>query len=620
MVDTGVDTTHPYLAGRSGAGVDGLGDGGACFADDCPGGTTSAVGTASAAPCAATGCDHGTHVAGIAVGDASKVTVSGVAGMAPGAGLYPVRVFSTSTDSSVCGSSVPCATAWEGDVLAGLDHVATEASHYQFAAVNLSLGDSDTHPSVCSGVNVPIETAIGALRDAGIAVVASSGNHGTTASISFPACADGALPVGAVDASNHIAPFSDASPQVPLLMAPGTNILSSLPGGTFGRKSGTSMAAPAVSGAFALLRQAAPTATLASLVDLLRTTGPTVADTRPGATGTTYPILDVNAALATLGFAAPAPVPAPAVNFHGLSTPQRLVDTRAGIGGVRLAAATTLTVAVPGVPSTATSMGAASLNVTAVGAAAPGFLTVYPCGQARPNVSSVNYVATTPVANKVVAAVPADGQVCIFTMSATDVVVDMDGWLPPDQPFHAVTPARVLDTRQTSGLLTDVVVPVAPAGSSGAVVNVTITDSRAAGYATLYPCGEPPARVERRFPGRGHRARRGHGARRQRRGAVRAHVHTGPHHRGRRRVARRRVRTDRAVPFHRHPAGRSARHRHRGAPWPRGGGRHRDDAHRHPADGRRLRHRVPVRPGPAARVERRLRRRPDHRQRGGGHA
>jgi hypothetical protein len=92
----------------------------------------------------------------------------------------------------------------------------------------------------------------------------------------------------------------------------------------------------------------------------------------------------------------------------------------------------------------------------------------------------------------VVSAVPPDRRVCIFSLSATDVVVDMDGWLSPNAPFHAVAPTRVLDTRQTSGPLTDVRVPVAPVHSSGAVVNLTITDAHAPGYATLYPCGGLP--------------------------------------------------------------------------------------------------------------------------------
>jgi len=483
VVDTGVDITHPYLAGRTSPGVDGLGDGGACFADDCPNGTT---GAASAQPCVVTGCDHGTHVAGIAVGDATKVTAPNLNGMAPGATLYPVRVFSTVNDPNVCGPTLPCTTAWESDVLAGLDHVISQAAHYRFAAVNLSLGDDRTYASPCSGVNLPIETAIDALRDLDIAVVASAGNHSIATGVSFPACVDGAIAVAALNgAGTSIALFSDASPKI-ALAAPGTDINSSLPEGGFGTKRGTSMAAPAVAGAFALVRQAAPSASTAAALQILQANARTVGDSRSGAT---YPALDVDAALRTLGYAGPhTPDIAPAA-FFGLPTPQRLVDTRSGIGGTRLPAGATLAVTVPNQPAGLGAAPAASLNVTAAGAAAPGFLTVYPCGGTAPLVSSVNYVAGVPVANKVTVTVPADHRVCVFTMSATDVIVDQDGWLPADLPFHAVAPHRVLDTRQVAAPLTDVAVPVAPAGARGAVVNVTVTEPSAAGFATVYPCG-----------------------------------------------------------------------------------------------------------------------------------
>jgi hypothetical protein len=235
-----------------------------------------------------------------------------------------------------------------------------------------------------------------------------------------------------------------------------------------------------------LLRQAAPSASLASLIDLLRSTAGTATDLTSGAT---YPTLDVNAALRALGYTSPHAPATLSAAFSGLATPQRLVDTRAGVGGNRLAAGAHLAITMPARPAALGANPAASLNVTAVGAAAAGFITMYPCGGATPLVSSVNYATSAPVANKVVVTVPADGQVCLFTMSATDVVVDLDGWLPADLPFHAVPPHRALDTRQLSGPLTDVAVPVAPSGAVGAVVNVTVTEPAGPGFATVYPCG-----------------------------------------------------------------------------------------------------------------------------------
>jgi hypothetical protein len=144
---------------------------------------------------------------------------------------------------------------------------------------------------------------------------------------------------------------------------------------------------------------------------------------------------------------------------------------------------------VPDVPATAGASPAVSLNVTSVGATGPGFLTVYPCGQPQPVVSNVNYTGVTPVANKVIVAVPPIRQVCVFSLAATNVVVDMDGWLEPGHPFNAVLPNRVVDTRQSGVKVTDVNVPVAPPGATAAVVNVTVTEPVTAGFATLYPCG-----------------------------------------------------------------------------------------------------------------------------------
>jgi hypothetical protein len=225
------------------------------------------------------------------------------------------------------------------------------------------------------------------------------------------------------------------------------------------------------------------------LVALLVQTARPASDPRAGATQPAVPAIDVDAALLSLGFARGS---AEQRSFFGLATPARLVDTRAGVGGSRLGAGETLTVTVTGVPSSAAALGAASLNVTAVGAAAPGYLSVYPCGQPTPVVSSVNYVTAVPVANKVLAAVPPDGRVCIFSMSSTDVVVDLDGWLAPIAPFHAVTPQRLLDTRPAGAKVTDATVTAAPPGATGAIVNVTVTEPTAAGFATVYPCGALP--------------------------------------------------------------------------------------------------------------------------------
>ena len=71
------------------------------------------------------------------------------------------------------------------------------------------------------------------------------------------------------------------------------------------------------------------------------------------------------------------------------------------------------------------------LNVTVTEAVAAGFVTVFPCGGDRPTASSLNFVAGSTVANAVVVKVGVGGQVCVFTQSATHLVVDVDGYFPP---------------------------------------------------------------------------------------------------------------------------------------------------------------------------------------------
>jgi hypothetical protein len=79
------------------------------------------------------------------------------------------------------------------------------------------------------------------------------------------------------------------------------------------------------------------------------------------------------------------------------------------------------------VPSS--GVGAVSLNVTVVDPVGSGFVTVFPCG-ARPNASSLNYVAGQIVANAVIAPLSPAGEVCFFSMVDTDLIADVNGWFP----------------------------------------------------------------------------------------------------------------------------------------------------------------------------------------------
>jgi hypothetical protein len=79
-----------------------------------------------------------------------------------------------------------------------------------------------------------------------------------------------------------------------------------------------------------------------------------------------------------------------------------------------------------GVPATTATV---ALNVTVTGAAGPGYVTVYPCGQPVPLASNLNFVAGQTVPNAVVATVGTGGRVCIFTSAATHLVADVFGTL-----------------------------------------------------------------------------------------------------------------------------------------------------------------------------------------------
>jgi hypothetical protein len=187
----------------------------------------------------------------------------------------------------------------------------------------------------------------------------------------------------------------------------------------------------------------------------------------------------------------------PAASGLSAVKPMRLVDTRAGSGGTRLAAGGVLTLPVTTAGNGPPGAQAAVLNVTAAGAEGPGFLTVYPCDVAQPDASNVNYLGADAVPNLTVAPLDSQGRTCIATSRATDVVVDLLGWLPSPSAYNAMTPTRLLDTRQTTtftgGRLAAGQVRTLhvadPAMTRAAVLNVTATNATAPGFVTVYPRG-----------------------------------------------------------------------------------------------------------------------------------
>ena len=195
--------------------------------------------------------------------------------------------------------------------------------------------------------------------------------------------------------------------------------------------------------------------------------------------------------------------------------PARLADTRPGFttidggdagGGVR-EVGSTLELQVAGRGGVAPDASAATLNVTAVDAAAPGFATAWPCGEPRPTASNLNFGTGATVPNAVIAKIGAGGKVCLFTSQPIHFVVDVNGYTPAATSYRPLNPARLLDTRadgvtadgqqQATGLAaaeSTTTLQVSgrggvPADATSVVLNVTTTESVADGYVTAFGCG-----------------------------------------------------------------------------------------------------------------------------------
>jgi len=291
VIDSGIDLKHPDLVANlwtnpgeiAGNGIDDDRNG---FVDDIHG-WNFVDNNANLQD----GYGHGTHVAGI-IGAVGNNGV-GVTGVAWRVSLMVLRVQNDSgagTTSAVIGA-LRYATTMRRDF--GINVVVTNNSWEAVA-----------------GYSAVIEGLIREQGEAGITFVAAAGNHGTNNDVTprYPSNYDlpNVIAVASLASSGVLAGSSDYGPTTVDLAAPGTFILSTWKGGGYAALSGTSMAAPHVSGTVALLAAAKP--------------GITVAEVRGAILGTTAPLaslagktvtggrLDSFAALASLGVAA-APVP-----------------------------------------------------------------------------------------------------------------------------------------------------------------------------------------------------------------------------------------------------------------------------------------------------------------------
>lgn len=194
-------------------------------------------------------------------------------------------------------------------------------------------------------------------------------------------------------------------------------------------------------------------------------------------------------------------------------TPTRILDTRTGLGNsagsTPIGADRTSNVQITGtagVPNAGVS--AVVLNVTATQPTHHGFLTVYPAGIDRPTISSLNFAPGQTVANLVTVPVGIGGKVSVYNpYGATHVVFDVAGYYatvdgPAGSRFHPMAPARVMDTRTGTGgflgsidadssLPLDLSKHVPCCATSAVVMNVTVTNTTAPSFLTVYPSDVP---------------------------------------------------------------------------------------------------------------------------------
>jgi subtilisin family serine protease len=286
IIDEGIDQTHPFFSPAGYTMPAGFPKGQTAY-------TTAKVIVARAFPPARptwrhaskpfdpVHSSHGTHVAGIAAGNANTPAEGEqVSGVAPRAylGNYKALTIPTDADVGLDGNSPELVAAIEAAVADGMD------------VINMSLGQPEIEPS-----RDIVVQALEAATKAGVVTVVSAGNDFREfgrGSVSSPASAPDAIAVAAVSTTKDgpedvVAYFSSSGPTPlslrlkPEVSAPGVSIVSAAPGGGWSTLSGTSMAAPHVAGAAALLLQRHPTWTPAQVKSALALTGdPAYADDR----------------------------------------------------------------------------------------------------------------------------------------------------------------------------------------------------------------------------------------------------------------------------------------------------------------------------------------------------
>ena len=238
VIDTGVDTAHPDLSGRLWTNPgeipsNGLDDDANGYADDVHG--WDFYDWSPQLYSGADGDSHGTHVAGIIAAERGNAT--GVAGVAGNARIMVLKFLKPTG-------------GYTSDAIVAIQYAVSEGAR----VINASWGGTGYSQALCD--------AISQAGDAGVTFVAAAGNSGTDNDVTplWPAnCpASSLISVAATTPGDGLASFSDFGATQVDVGAPGEDVLSTIPGASYGFKSGTSMATPQVSGIAAAVAGAAP--------------------------------------------------------------------------------------------------------------------------------------------------------------------------------------------------------------------------------------------------------------------------------------------------------------------------------------------------------------------------
>jgi PGF-pre-PGF domain-containing protein len=254
IIDTGVNYSHVDLGG--------------CFGDGCK--VISGYDYVNNDDDPMDDNGHGTHVAGIVAAQGAVV------GVAPEASIVALKA----CDNDGCLNS---------KIISSMEWCINNASEFNISVISMSLGSTTLYGSYCDSEDAALAELVDNAISQNISVVVATGNDGSSTGIGSPACITNSTRVGASDKSDNLASFTNRdSSFIDMLLAPGDDILSTYAvGANYAYGDGTSMSAPHVSGAVAIMQQYAQTfeninLTFSEVEQVLNDTGVQIYDTSTG--------------------------------------------------------------------------------------------------------------------------------------------------------------------------------------------------------------------------------------------------------------------------------------------------------------------------------------------------